>query len=519
MISSAFSPTQLAWLLPSATCLLLSLAFFLKGKNTWAVGLLLLGGLALRFFMLASTPFLYTWDEQFHVMVAKNMMAHPFKPMLYELLPFEHNYLNWVGVDIWLHKQPLFMWQMALSMKIFGANEFAARLPSALMTTLLIWVIYRMGKRTLSPQAGYLGAFLFALANYQLELVCGNFGMDHNDVAFMFYITLSIWSWIEYQHSGKRHWIYLIGLFSGFAILNKWLVGILVYSGWGMNILLDSSKRTRLKAYLPMLTSALITVIVALPWQLYTLLRFPEHFAHEFELNGRHFTEVIEKHAGGWWYYFEHMHEIYGNWIPFVIVIAFYFLFKRVKTKAYGIAYATYVILVYAFFTVAKTKLISFTLVLTPIFYLAVGCLFYQIYLGLKPHLSRRILLPLSLIVVAWFGFLHFDQESIQAYHVPQPGKYPRWIAKAHNAEVYRSFQQIDLSGVDVMLNCPKWEPVSFMFYAGVTGYSGFPDLWTYKRMKESGRRLGMLETGVCLPDYLNEDTTIQRFEVELKPL
>jgi hypothetical protein len=57
------------------------------------------------------------------------------------------------------------------------------------------------------------------------ELIAGRQALDHNDFSFLTYISLSVWSFIEYQHSGKKIWIFLIGLFSGMAILCKWLVG------------------------------------------------------------------------------------------------------------------------------------------------------------------------------------------------------------------------------------------------------------------------------------------------------
>jgi len=42
-----------------------------------------MGALGVRIFAAMLDPFLNTWDEQFHALVAKNMMANPFKPMLY----------------------------------------------------------------------------------------------------------------------------------------------------------------------------------------------------------------------------------------------------------------------------------------------------------------------------------------------------------------------------------------------------------------------------------------------------
>lgn len=204
---------------------------FYKGVEKWALVLLFLAAFLLRMCMISLDPFLNKWDERFHALVAKNMMEHPFMPMLRKdaILPF--NYGDWSGNHIWLHKQPFFLWQMAMSLKVFGINEFAVRFPGALMGAIQILFIYRIGKLVLNNQTGYLSALLFAGSYFQLQQTSGLIGMDQNDIAFGFYTIASIWALIEFNYSHKKYWILLIGLFSGIAILNKWLTGLLVYAG------------------------------------------------------------------------------------------------------------------------------------------------------------------------------------------------------------------------------------------------------------------------------------------------
>ena len=101
---------------------------------------------ALRCYMATLDPFLHEWDEQYHALVARNMMDNPFVPMLRagHLMPY--NYEDWGGNIIWLHKQPLFMWQMALSMKICGVSLFALRLPSSILGTFMVPLLYHIGR-------------------------------------------------------------------------------------------------------------------------------------------------------------------------------------------------------------------------------------------------------------------------------------------------------------------------------------------------------------------------------------
>lgn len=59
---------------------------------------------------------------------------------------------NWVtlfhdyGVPFWA-KPPLSTWLSALSMKLFGVNEFAARLPGLLLSIGTLWLVWDLAKK------------------------------------------------------------------------------------------------------------------------------------------------------------------------------------------------------------------------------------------------------------------------------------------------------------------------------------------------------------------------------------
>jgi 4-amino-4-deoxy-L-arabinose transferase-like glycosyltransferase len=255
MFGTYFTQEQLIPLLPSLFFLLLSLVLYVKGKRVLALAFLLLGALGLRVFAALLDPFVNIWDEQFHALVARHMMEDPFTPMLYKkhVLPYDES--NWSVAHIWMHKQPLFQWQMALSMKLFGVNEFAMRLPSVLLSTAVVFFIYRIGKITVNERVGYYSAFLFGMSFFAIELAGGTMNTDHNDADFTAYVTASIWAWVEFLNSGKKRWRILVGVFVGCALLVKWLPGILVFSGWGMWVLLDKERRMRCSSYVQMLSS------------------------------------------------------------------------------------------------------------------------------------------------------------------------------------------------------------------------------------------------------------------------
>jgi len=106
-------------------CILILLSIyvhFVKEKPRQALAILILTGFVLRVFIALLDPYLQDWDERFHALVAKNMMDNPFKPMLRAESIIPYNIEDWCCNHIWVHKQPLFLWFMALSMKIFGVS-------------------------------------------------------------------------------------------------------------------------------------------------------------------------------------------------------------------------------------------------------------------------------------------------------------------------------------------------------------------------------------------------------------
>lgn len=210
--------------------------------------LIFLIGLGLRVYIAAVDPILHEWDEKYHALVAKNMMAHPFTPMRYTHQYFPTDIHNWTNNHIWLHKQPLFLWQMAASMKLFGISELAMRIPSVIMDSLMTLLVYRMARLLFNSSfAGLAAALLMATNNYSLNLISGRDGMDHNDVAFCFYVTASFWAYTEYLREKSVKWAVLIGVFAACAVLNKWLSGVIVFAPWGITAMAEAIRNRSLK--------------------------------------------------------------------------------------------------------------------------------------------------------------------------------------------------------------------------------------------------------------------------------
>lgn len=336
-------------------------------KNTESeLFLLLLTGLALRLLMASVDPFLQDWDERFHALVAKNLINHPLQPMLRvsPIMPYKME--NWCCNHIWVHKQPLFLWQMALSMTIFGINEIAIRLPSVIMGAINIYFIYDIAKKwTQDTKVAYLAALLFTVSYYQLELTSGNFALDQNDLTFAFYVTAGIWAFVRYLHDKKQayFWSILVGVFVGCAVLNKWLTGVLVFGTWGLYELLASNRKFDFETWKPLILSVLTSLLVFVPWQLYILKNYPLESSLMYEHNRRHIFEVLDNHHGSIWFHLNQMRTTYGQLLLVFLPIGVYsILSNKLLNHKLSISLLATVVIIYSFFSfVVQTKMPAFT--------------------------------------------------------------------------------------------------------------------------------------------------------------
>ncbi len=237
-------PLPNSWLLIASLLLaFISICLSYGGKYNCAIVCLFISGFILRLFMSYLDPFLHEWDERYHALVAEHNAPPPQANAARKQLGL-HEYTQWTYNHIWLHKQPLFLWQMALSMRIFGVSVFAMRYPNVLMGSLSILLVYRSSVLMTGNKAiSFMAALLMCFSFYHLEMVSGNFGMDENDVAFDFYVLASIWAYAEYREKKILKYAILTGLFAGCAVLNKWALGLLVFSGWGVVLLGNITKR------------------------------------------------------------------------------------------------------------------------------------------------------------------------------------------------------------------------------------------------------------------------------------
>jgi len=171
---------------------------------------------------------------------------------------------NWVTPQIdyntpfWA-KPPLSTWLSALSIKVFGVNEFAVRFPAFAISMLLILLLKPFAKRANLPLV--LPAFiLFTLPEFLLHV-----GVVSTDMTLLLSITLMMVSFWETMNGGKRYWGYLFFVGIGLGFLAKGPI-ILLLTGPPLFAWTVWFKSFRKLLAFPWFIGVLLVIAVALPW-------------------------------------------------------------------------------------------------------------------------------------------------------------------------------------------------------------------------------------------------------------
>lgn len=123
-------------------------------------------------------------------------------------------------------KPPLFFWMQAISMKVFGVGEFAARLPNAICGIITLLLVFFVGKRL---DSAYLGG-IWALCFTGAFLPHFYFKSGIIDPFFNLFMFSAILCFAAYFMKPHVKWAASAGLFVGLAVLTKGPVGFLIPS-------------------------------------------------------------------------------------------------------------------------------------------------------------------------------------------------------------------------------------------------------------------------------------------------
>lgn len=185
-------------------------------KNVLIQSAIVLLGLVLFLPGLGSVH-LFDWDEINFAESAREMLV-------------TGDYLNvQINFESFWEKPPLFIWMQALSMKMFGVGEFAARFPNAVCGIITMLLLFRIGKQLRNERFGVLWLLVY-VASFTPFFY---FKSGIIDPWFNLFIFLGTYFFIRFTSPNKSQNGYLSvacsGLFLGLAVLTKGPVGFLIF--------------------------------------------------------------------------------------------------------------------------------------------------------------------------------------------------------------------------------------------------------------------------------------------------
>ncbi|MGB0404349.1 MAG: ArnT family glycosyltransferase [Salibacteraceae bacterium] len=458
---------DLILLFGSFVIIIFSIFLFKQEKELPALISLVFGGLGLRLFS-ALDPFLHNWDERYHALVAKNLMNHPLVPTLYDTPLLNHD-LSWVGSHVWLHKQPLTLWLISGSYSIFGIGDFQTRIPSIILSTFSIYLVYSIGKTLYNKNVAFVASFLLAINGLLIELTAGRIATDHVDVFFMFFTLSGIYLIVKNQRLNHLFVGALIGVSVGLAILTKWLPALIIFPMW---LSLNLTKPKFRKILFPFLIGVLICCLTFLPWQYYIFSEFPLEAQTASDFNWRHFTEALEDMGGPWYFFINKIRINYGEWIYIPLVWLLFKLTIKGLDQSKNFFLAIWIFIPLIFFSIPITKMQGYLLFTAPAYFLLTG-LFID-YLFKLNSSKRNQFFKYSFSILVIILSLRYSIERIKPF---KERAVPEW--KQTILELKDKHPTTDKM---VIFNCDNY--IECMFYTNFVAYDKIPtqeDLETIK--------------------------------------
>ena len=478
------------------------LAFWKSGRREWRTGLLLVlvGGLVLRTYA-ASDRCLHTWDERYHALVAKNLILHPLTPTLFDDPVLPYDFKDWTANHVWLEKGLVPLWAVSGSIRLFGADELAVRVPSVVVSMFSVYLTYLIASLLFDRKTGILAAFFHSINGLLVELAAGRVSSDHVDTFFIFFIELGIYLSILYIAANRRWYVPLfIGVATGTAVLCKWFPALVVFPVWLSGVLL--MKDCPVRRLLPALALATAGgLIVVCPYLGYIHAAFPQEAAWVVRKYILAYTDTVDAHSGPFYYYIQKAGVVFGELIYVPLLLGIYEIAVRRADWKIG-ALTVWWMLPMLVFSFAETKRLTYLLISAPAFFILLSYYWYRIA-SRKDLVSPRWALSLLLVALIVLP-VRYSIDRITPFE--NRDRIPKWSSYVKSLK-----EQLGATNKVVVFNVAH--NIEAMFYSGLTVYDFIPDEITIRRLTRNGYRVVVNDDGKTGSTFAFTD------QVEVLPL
>jgi 4-amino-4-deoxy-L-arabinose transferase-like glycosyltransferase len=272
---------------------------------------------------------------------------------------------NWISPQIyghyWYDKPIFYYWELALSFKLFGFNEMAARLPAAILGVASVCFTYWFASRVWNERMGWLSAIILGSS---LECWLLSKAVITDTTLFLFMSAAIAFFYLGYAENRKYYYGCYIA--AALAVLTKGPVGLVLP---GLAALLFLAYRRDLKemAHVHFFSGMLLFLVIAGSWYglMYSIHGF-DFILNFFGVHNFLRSTVPEHPSKNVWYFYVIVYFI--GFAPWSFVAPWY-LYKRWRAHTLSFREAdpsTQLLIVYAatvciFFEIVATKYTTYT--------------------------------------------------------------------------------------------------------------------------------------------------------------
>ncbi|MDM9380664.1 glycosyltransferase family 39 protein [Chlorogloeopsis sp. ULAP01] len=355
-------------------------------------------------------------------------------------------------------KPALIYWCQAIAYAIFGVNEWAVRLPSALAAMVVIsltfytvqWqlatedVLEQVSRPTRRWVTASLAAAILALSPEMI--IWARTGVS--DMLLTGCITSALFCFFLGYARGNRgqgigdreihntqypvpstqslipnNWYLAFYILIAGAILTKGPVGIVLPGLIIGAFLLYLGKLFEVMREMRLLVGMLIIAALSLPWYVLVIWRNGWNYINSFfgYHNIERFTEVVNGHAAPWYFYFVVVllgFAPYSVYLPLAIARVKFWQPKhwrsQERSQQFGLFAFFWFVSIFGFFTIAVTKLPSYVLPLMPAAAILVALIWGDL---LK---DTRKLSTSFLSWSSWVNVVFVSAVGVALFYVPQ---------------------------------------------------------------------------------------------------